>query len=190
MSERLPGAGAANGVDPNERAERRWAEVAITIVAALVAMAVFAGLHQATLPQSRVETVDPTTLHLHGEFIESNLGSALEPDGSVVVRAIGQQYSFTPPCILVPTDTPITFRVTSTDVVHGLLITGTTTNLMLVPGYVSNIPARFDTPGERFMPCQEFCGTGHEGMWGRIRIIDKAAFAPMAASARRLDCVH
>jgi len=50
---------------------------------------------------------------LGGEFIESNLGSALQPDGSVIVRAIGQQYSFTPQCILVPTDTPITFRVTS-----------------------------------------------------------------------------
>ena len=88
-------------------------------------MAVFAGVHQAVLPQSRVETADPRTLHLRGEFIESNLGSALQPDGSVVVRAIGQQYSFTPQCILVPTDTPITFRVTSADVVHGFLITGT-----------------------------------------------------------------
>ena len=39
------------------------------------------------------------TLHLAGEFVESNLGSAVEPDGSVTVRAIGQQYSFTPQCI-------------------------------------------------------------------------------------------
>ncbi len=112
------------------------------------------------MPQSRVETVDPRTLHLGGEFIESNLGSALEPDGSVTVRAIGQQYSFTPQCILVPTDTPITFRVTSADVVHGFLITGTNINLMLVPGYISSLPARFDTPGERIMPCHEFCGVG------------------------------
>ena len=66
-------------------------------------MAAFAGLHQATMPQTAVETVDPRTLHLAGEFVESNLGSALEPDGSVTVRAIGQQYSFTPQCMLVPT---------------------------------------------------------------------------------------
>ena len=31
------------------------------------------------------------------------------------------------------------------------------------------------------MPCHEFCGMGHEGMWGRIRVIDKAAFARLAA---------
>jgi cytochrome c oxidase subunit II len=178
-----------DGVDRVEHVERRWASVAVTIVVVLAAVAVFAGLHQATLPQSRVETADPRTLHLGGEFIESNLGSAVEADGSVSVRAIGQQYSFTPQCILVPTDTPITFRLTSADVVHGFLITGTTINLMLVPGYISSLPARFDTPGERHMPCHEFCGLGHEGMWGRIKVIDKAAFARMAASARRLNCV-
>lgn len=178
-----------DGVDRGERAEHRWALTAVAIAIFLVAMAVFAGLHLAAMPQSRVETIDPLSLHLRGEFIESNLGTAVEPDGSVVVRAIGQQYSFTPDCIVVPTDTPITFRLTSADVVHGLLITGTDINLMLVPGYISSIPARFTTPGDRLMPCQEFCGVGHAGMWARVRIIDRATFARMAATARRLSCV-
>ena len=173
----------------SERLEHHWAAVATSIIVLLIAMAVFAGVHQAVLPQSRVETADPRTLHLGGEFIESNLGSDLQPDGSVIVRAIGQQYSFTPQCILVPTDTPITFRVTSADVVHGFLITGTSINLMLVPGYISSIPARFSTPGERHMPCHEFCGFGHEGMWGRIKVIDKAEFTRLAADTGRLSCV-
>jgi len=175
--------------DPGERAEHRWAVVATALMVLLIVMAVFAGVHQMVLPQSGIETVDPRTLHLKGEFIESNLGSALLPDGSVMVRAIGQQYSFTPQCILVPTDTPITFRVTSADVVHGFLIAGTTINLMLVPGYVSTIPVRFSTPGERHMPCHEFCGLGHEGMWGRIKVIDKAEFDRLAATTRRVSCV-
>ena len=96
----------------------------------------------------------PCTLHLGGEFIKV-LGSALEPDGSVTVRAIGQQYSFTLSCLLVPADTPITFRMTSADVVHGFLIAATNINLMLVPGYISSLRARFDAPGERLMPCHE-----------------------------------
>jgi heme/copper-type cytochrome/quinol oxidase subunit 2 len=106
------------------RVERRWAILAIVIVAVLVGMATFIGIHQATMPQGRVETADPRTLHLSGEFIESNLGSAVEADGSVTVRAIGQQYSFTPQCVVVPANTPVTFRATSADVVHGLLIEG------------------------------------------------------------------
>ena len=92
--------------------------------------------------------------------------------------------------MLVPTDTPITFRATSADVVHGFLVTGTNINLMLVPGYVSSLNARFETPGERLMPCHEFCGMGHEGMWGRIKVVDKAAFARLAAARRRLSCVE
>ena len=178
-----------DGADRVERVEHRWAVYAIVLMILLVAMAILAGLQQATLPQSLVETVDPRTLHLAGEFIDSNLGSAVEPDGSVTVRAIGQQYSFTPECILVPADTPITFRVTSRDVVHGFLITGTAINLMLVPGYVASLPARFQTPGERYMPCHEFCGMGHEGMWGRVKVIDKAAFAQLASTTKRLSCV-
>jgi cytochrome c oxidase subunit 2 len=181
---------AEDGADPVERVERRWAAVSIAILVLLVAIATFAALHLAAMPQSRVETVDPRTLHLAGEFIESNLGSAVEPDGSVTVRAIGQQYSFTPSCILAPTEVLITFRATSADVVHGFLITGTNINLMLVPGYVSSLEARFDTPGERLMPCHEFCSVGHEGMWGRIKIIDRVAFARMSAQRRRLSCVE
>ena len=178
------------GADHGERTERRWAAVAVAVLALLVVMATFAALYHGAMPQSRVETADPRTLHLAGEFIESNLGSALEPDGSVTVRAIGQQYSFTPSCIVVPTDTPVRFRATSADVVHGFLIDGTNINLMLVPGYVSSLGARFDAPGERLMPCHEFCSVGHEGMWGRVKIVDKAAFARMAADRRRLSCVE
>lgn len=172
------------------RVERNWAVLSSFIVAVLIGMAAFAGIHQATMPQLVLETADPSRLHLSGEFIESNLGSALEPDGSVTVRAIGQQYSFTPQCILVPADTKVTFRATSADVVHGFLIDGTTVNSMLVPGYISTIETRFSKTGELHMPCHEFCGVGHEGMWGRIKIIDKASFQRLAADKRRLDCVN
>jgi cytochrome c oxidase subunit 2 len=179
-----------DGAERVERVEHRWAAVSVAIMVLLVVMATFAGLFHAAMPQSRVEIVDPRTLHLRGEFIESNLGSALEPDGSITVRGIGQQYSFTPSCIVVPADTPITFRTTSADVVHGFLITGSNINLMLVPGYVSSLNARFETAGERLMPCDEFCGIGHEGMWGRIKVIGKAAFARLTVRQRRLNCVE
>ena len=172
-----------------ERIERRWASVSVAIVIGLIVAAAFAGIYEATMPQLQVEAANPSTLHLSGEFIESNLGSALEPDGSVTVRAIGQQYSFTPQCILLPTGTPITIRATSADVVHGFLIDGTTVNIMLVPGYISTIPARFEQPGEHPMPCHEFCGTGHEGMWGKVKVIDRQQFQQMAADKRRVDCV-
>jgi cytochrome c oxidase subunit II len=170
------------------RIERQWATLSVVIVIVLAAMAAFAGVHQAIMPQTRVETADPTALHLSGEFIESNLGSTLEADGTVTMRAIGQEYSFTPTCLIAPTNTPVTLRATSADVVHGLLIEGTNINTMLVPGYISVLTIRFDQPGEHLMPCQEFCGVGHEGMWAKVKVIDKADFVAQAHDRRRLTC--
>lgn len=175
--------------DVAARVERRWATLSVIIVITVVLLAVAAGVHQATMPQSQVQTIDPTRLHLSGEFVESNLGTAVEPDGSVTVRAIGQQYSFTPACILVPAQTPITLRATSADVVHGIYIQHTNINTMLVPGYVSEQFMRFEKPGDHPMPCQEFCSFGHEGMWGKVKVIDKAAFAARAKNGGRLSCV-
>jgi cytochrome c oxidase subunit II len=179
----------AGSHDAAARVERRWSLVSVGIVVLLVFLASFAGVHQAVMPQSRMETADPRTLHISGEFIESNLGSAVEPDGSVTVRVIGQQYSFTPQCIVVPTDTPITIRATSADVIHGFLIEHTNINTMLIPGYIATLNTRFTTPAERYMPCHEYCGMGHQGMWARVQIIKKPAFMRLAANSRRLNCV-
>ena len=175
--------------DATERAEHYWAIAAAVVVVMMIVVAAAAGIHQATMPQARVETVDPTSLHVAGEFIESNLGSAVNPDGSVTLRVVGQQYSFTPQCILLPADTPVTVRATSADVIHGFLIDGTNVNIMLVPGYISIIRTRFEAPAEHLMPCHEFCGFGHEGMWAHVQVIGKAAFMKLAADRRRLDCV-
>ncbi|HUI98517.1 MAG TPA: cytochrome C oxidase subunit II [Xanthobacteraceae bacterium] len=172
------------------RVERRWASLSIVIVVLLAGMAAFAGIHEATMPQTQVETTDPKTLHLGGEFVESNLGSAAEPDGSVTVRVVGQQYSFTPSCILVPAETPITLRATSPDVIHGLLIEGTNVNTMLVPGYVSQLPLRFSAPGDHLMPCQEFCSIGHEGMWAKVKVVSRQEFAAAANGHPRVSCVQ
>ena len=177
------------GAEIAERTERRWAIISVAIIIVIAVLAAFAGIHRATMPQARVETIDPTRMHVSGEFVESNLGSVLESNGAVTVRAIGQQYSFTPACILVPAQTPITLRATSADVVHGILIQATNVNTMLVPGYVSEQFMRFERTGDHLMPCQEFCSFGHEGMWGKVKVIDKAAFTERAKNGGRLSCV-
>ncbi|MBN3754193.1 cytochrome C oxidase subunit II [Paraburkholderia sp. Tr-20389] len=172
-----------------ERSEKRWAYFVIAIVVFMLVVVVYSGLHYAMMPPSRVETIDPSRLQMSGEFVESNLGSAVEPDGSVVVRFIAQQYSFTPQCLLVPADTDITFRTTSADVVHGLLVTDTNINTMVVPGYVATFSSSFPQPADHLMPCHEFCGFGHQTMWAHVKVIDKAAFFEQAKQNRRLSCV-
>ncbi len=171
------------------RAERRWAALSIFIICLLILMAGFAGIHVLIMPQPRVETVDVRTVPLKGEFIESNLGTQVEQDGSVVmVRMVAQQYSFTPPCLLVPVNTPATIRATSLDVIHGLIIDGTNVNTMLVPGFISVAKTQFREMGDHRMPCHEYCGVGHEGMWADVRVVPRDQFQKMAADKPRLSC--
>lgn len=67
-----------------------------TMLLLMMAVIVVTGIMDALHPSSNVEVIDPTTLHLHGEFVESNLGTAAEPDGSVTVRLIAEQYELVP----------------------------------------------------------------------------------------------
>ena len=170
-------------------AERRWAYIVMAIIAVLVLMMVFTGLHWASMPPSRVETVDIKTLHIKGEFVESNLGTTMGPDGKVTVRLIGQQYSFVPQCIVVPADMPVTFRGTATDAIHGFIVGRTNVNTMLVPGFVATFTTSFARTGEQLMPCHEYCGTGHEAMWARVQVLPTAEFLTRARGGQRLSCV-
>jgi cytochrome c oxidase subunit 2 len=172
------------------RAEARWAWFVVAVIVLLICMMAFTSLHWVMMPSTRVETVNPSTLHLAGEFTEDNLGSAVEPDGSVTVRIVGQQYSFTPQCILLPAGTPVKFRVTSADVIHGFIIAETNVNVMLEPGYVTNFHTTFKEPAEHVMPCHEYCSVGHAGMWARVKVIDKDSFFKQAEKQRRQSCVQ
>lgn len=172
-------------------AERRWTVAVGLVIALLVAMMIVTGLHWAAMPPSRVETVDVDTLHLRGEFVESNLGTALQPDGKVVVRLVAQQYSFVPPCLLVPAGVPVTFRATAADAIHGFLVGTTNANTMLIPGFVATFSTTFRRPGEHLMPCHEYCGTGHEAMWARVQVLPADEFRARAARGEeRLHCVR
>ena len=170
-------------------AERRWAIVVVVIIAVLVLMMVFTGLHWSAMPPSRVETIDPRTLHVSGEFVEANLGTTVGADGKVTVRLIAQQYSFEPQCILVPAETPVTFRGTSTDVIHGFVVGTTNANVMLIPGFVATFTTTFAASREHLMPCHEYCGTGHETMWARVQVVPVQEFRAKAARGERVSCV-
>lgn len=183
MSTPLPGVEAA------ARAELRWAVVVGAIVLVLIAVIAFTALHWSSMPPSRVEVVDPATLHRSGEFVQSNLGTGVDDRNRVVVHVLAEQYAFRPACLLVPAGVPVTVRATSADVVHGFEILGTNVNTMLIPGYVSTFVMTLDGPGERSMPCHEFCGVGHAAMWGRVRVIPLAEFEALMRQKRRASCV-
>jgi cytochrome c oxidase subunit 2 len=181
-----------DGVVPAEvvaRTEKRWLAVMVGMLAVMMAVIVLTGVTHGIHPPSNVEPIEPVTLHLGGEFAESNLGTAEERDGSLTVRLVAGQYGFTPDCTQVAVDTPVKFRLTSTDVVHGFLLPSTNVNTMAVPGFVAEVRTRFTRPGIYRMPCNEFCGPGHHDMWASVSVVPKEQF-PSLAATERSRCVQ
>jgi cytochrome c oxidase subunit 2 len=159
-----------------QASERRWFFAMAAGLGIMLAVIVITGMSEMLHPLSDVETIDPTTLHLRGEFVESNLGTAIEPDGSATVRFVAEQYMFVPRCVKVPAETPVRFRLTSADVTHGFFIGETNTNAMVVPGFITDVRAKFATTGEYKMPCDEFCGFGHHAMSAQVIVVPKDEF--------------
>ena len=105
------------------RTELQWT-LAVGAAAGAVSLAIlWASLAHLINPPSNFETIDPAALHLSDEFTESNLGTRVEADGEVVTRIVATQFAFAPSCVLVPADRPVTMRLTSPDVIHGVLVT-------------------------------------------------------------------
>ncbi len=131
--------------------------------------------------------LDPATLHLRGEFVESNLGSAELPDGSVLVRMIAQQYVFVPQCVLVPAGVPVRVRLVSADAAHALTVAGTSYALKVVPGSVAEQKLEFAKAGDYAMPCHEFCGAGHYAMRAHLRVVPRDQFRQLRPD-ERVNC--
>ena len=182
----------ADGIVPQEvvaRTEKRWLTAMTVVLILMMVVVVLTSTVGALHPASNVEVIQPLTLHLGGEFAESNLGTAIEPDGSATVRLIAEQYDFVPHCVQVPVQTPVRFRLTSADVVHGFLLPDTNVNTMVVPGFVAEVRTQFRQVGEYNMPCHEFCGLGHHGMWTHVIVVDRDVFAGLGPF-ERTRCGH
>ncbi len=163
------------------KSELRWAAVVAGIVAIILGAILYAALSHHMNPPSNREFVDPKTLHLSAEFTEANLGTRVDPNGRVVARMITTQFQFVPNCLLLPANTDVTLRFASPDVIHGILVTGTNVNTMVVPGYVAQVHTRFTKTGDLLMPCHEYCGLGHSQMIATVKVVPREQFRPDAS---------
>jgi cytochrome c oxidase subunit 2 len=85
-----------------------------------------------------------------------------------------QIWNFAPNEIKVPAGSTVTFHIASRDVQHSLLIERTNVNVMVLPGRVTKITARFEQPGEYRFFCAEYCGIAHHIMFGKVVVGPRA----------------
>jgi len=147
--------------------ERFWMWVGAGIVVVFLAFIGITTVGYGVRPPSHIETIpDPSQTLSDPRFAQQ--GVTTLPDGSVHVTMVALMFTWLPAEIHVPAGKPVTFRLASQDVTHGFEIAGTNVNTMVVPGYVSQLTTTFDRPGEYLIVCNEYCGTGHHTMGGKL----------------------
>lgn len=151
-----------------ETYERAWMWLAGALIVVFLGVIVATAANGAIAPPSHIETIDPANLGTHPEFGSPTVKT--NADGSVVVTVVASMFSFTPDPIEVPADTPVTFRLTSSDVIHGFEVVGTNANAMAIPGYVSQFTVTFKKSGDYVIACNEYCGVMHHMMVGTLTV--------------------
>jgi cytochrome c oxidase subunit 2 len=151
--------------------EKLWMWASGVLIVAFVVTIVIGLAGSALQPPSHVEMIDPTKVWNDPRFQSRSVTTTTE--GATVVM-IAMMFAFQPAEIRVPAGKPVTFRMTSTDVIHGFSIVGTNGNTMVVPGYISQFTTVFRTPGEYLILCNEYCGLSHHLMSAKLIVEGEA----------------
>ncbi|MGZ5053688.1 MAG: cytochrome C oxidase subunit II [Methylobacter sp.] len=170
--------------------EKKWSYVTLAMAGLFVGIIIVDALFHDINPPSNVETIDPASLHLSKEFAEDNLGVQVDESGNITVRIVAGRYGFYPKQITVPSGTPLTFRWSSMDVIHGIHLPMTNMSTMIVPGYISQLKTTFPKPGNYPLQCNEYCGMGHDHMWAGITVVAKEHWAAPAKTIDKGDSSH
>jgi cytochrome c oxidase subunit 2 len=158
-----------------DRLERYWltavAAMLGAFVAALVASVTIFGIR---LP-SPVDRINPQQL----EETEFALPGIRNVGGNrYEVHIVAKMWNYdagpeagapgVPPTIRIPKGSQVTFFVTSRDIIHGFYIEQHSINLEVVPGQIARGTVQFNRPGTYKLICNQYCGVGHQIMYGQV----------------------
>ena len=89
-----------------------------------------------------------------------------------VIKIVAQRSFYTPNEIVLKTGQPVRLEFTSLDFVHGFKIPDLDIRADLPPGRVTAIRLSPQKAGTYDFLCDNFCGSGHEEMSGKIIVED------------------
>ena len=153
--------------------ERIWMWSVGLMLALFFTSTAAAALGHQIHPPSHVETIDPTKALTDPRFRRQ--GVSVDRAGRLHATVVGLMFAWLPGELTLPADTPVTFHLTSADVVHGYEIVRTDGQSMVIPGYVSQFTTRF-TAGEYLVACNEYCGVGHHTMATKLHVVPRIAW--------------
>lgn len=150
------------------RLEKIWLVFGMSMLAVFLIMlgvSAFA-MGMQTPGSAHAHALDPTRLEETAPFDKPGVTQTGDKEYEAVLIAYG--FGFNPDKIEIPAGSTVKFTATSSDVVHGFEIPGTTVNFMVLPGEVSHLSYTFDKPGEYLFLCNEYCGVGHQSMFAKL----------------------
>lgn len=159
--------------------ERFWINVSFVLIAFFIATVVYGFVAMDLKVIGDYQTIDPQNLG-ETEFGKPGIREVTKngvTEYEVYVQAL--QFAFLPGTsspITVPTDTRVTFYLTSPDVLHGFSVAGTNLNSMAIPGQVAKFTTIFPEAREYGIVCNEYCGPAHHIMEGQINVVPKSEF--------------
>jgi cytochrome c oxidase subunit 2 len=151
--------------------ERIWMWGVAAMLAVFFGSTAAAALMSQIHPPSHVETIDPRTVLSDSRF--KRQGVRVDASGRVHATVVGLMFTWLPAELVLPADTPVTFHLTSPDVIHGFQIVRTNGQAMVVPGYISQFTTQF-AAGDYLVACNEYCGVGHHTMATRLKVVPKS----------------
>ncbi len=130
-------------------------------------------------PPSHVQTIDPQKVLSDPLFHQQ--GSWVDGAGHVHATIVATAFSWLPAELTVPAETPVTFHITSIDVLHGFEVVRTNAQATVIPGYVSQLTTQF-APGDYMIVCNEYCGVGHHVMASKLKAVPRSQWRATIAA--------
>jgi cytochrome c oxidase subunit 2 len=164
-----------------DRYESAWMRLSFAVLVVFFVAIVFSSFSVGFQVPGVYQRIDPATLlNEDSPFANPTLRELAPGKYEVYIRA--QIWSFAPSEIRVPAGSTVTFYATSLDVQHGIKLSETNINMMILPGQVSTLKATFNEPGSYNFVCHEYCGVMHHTMYGRV-IVEPVPESDSEASA-------
>ncbi len=123
-------------------------------------------------PPSCLATIDPEKVDTTAPFNEPGLKKVEGKEWDYELVFVASAFHYEPGHVEVPLGAKVKVIATTKDVLHGFEIAGTNVNMMLEPGYISELVYTFNKPGDFLLLCNEYCGVGHHMMSSKIEVVE------------------
>jgi len=89
-----------------------------------------------------------------------------------IIAIQAKKFVYTPNEIILKKDEPVVLAFTAIDFIHGFFIPDMKIRADLLPGQLTQVRLTPGKAGEYAFLCDNFCGSGHEEMNGKIIVTD------------------